>query len=163
MSLAAADGTAGPSASFDRVTVLGGIHVREIPLATETLFRHPLAVERRQAGCLRFSYVPNLAGDPTPRRFRCQPDLALENVSDPATLDRLRTRLVPAFTSVHFGDPGYGQLSLLGPDELRTGAEDGAEIGAFHDLLQPQREANLRLRLAEYLPFGLQPGLLPQT
>jgi len=32
-------------------------------------------VEQRQSGCMRFSYVPDGSG--TPRRYRCQPDLAL--------------------------------------------------------------------------------------
>jgi phytoene dehydrogenase-like protein len=49
------------------------------------------------------------------------------------------------------------------PEEIRTGAEDGSEVGAFSSLMQPQREANLRIRLAEYLPFGLDPGLIYVT
>jgi hypothetical protein len=36
-------------------------------------------------------------------------------------------------------------------------------MGAFHDLMQPQRETNLRIRLEEYLPFGLVPGLIYVT
>ena len=34
-------------------------------------------------------------------------------------------------------------------------------MGAFSHLKQPQR--NLRLRLGEYLPFGLEPGLIYVT
>ena len=33
-------------------------------------------------------------------------------------------------------------------------------MGVFHFLMQPQRETNLRVRLDEYLPFGLQAGLI---
>ena len=36
-------------------------------------------------------------------------------------------------------------------------------MGAFSHLRQPQREANLRVRLEEYLPFGLEPGLIYVT
>jgi hypothetical protein len=36
-------------------------------------------------------------------------------------------------------------------------------MGAFNHLMQPQREANLRLRLEEYLPFGLEAGLIYVT
>jgi len=32
-------------------------------------------------------------------------------------------------------------------------------MGAFHDLFQPQRTANLRGSLQEYLRFGLQAGI----
>ena len=33
-------------------------------------------------------------------------------------------------------------------------------MGAFHDLLQAQRETNLRVRLNEYLRFGLDAGIV---
>jgi hypothetical protein len=32
-------------------------------------------------------------------------------------------------------------------------------MGAYHDLFEPQRETNLRVRLAEYLRFGLEAGI----
>jgi hypothetical protein len=36
-------------------------------------------------------------------------------------------------------------------------------MGAFARLRQPQRETNLRIRLDEYLPFGLHPALIYVT
>jgi hypothetical protein len=72
-------------------------------------------------------------------------------------------RLRPAFTSFRYGNAAYAQLDLTSAKELRTGAEDGSEMGAFNHLMQPQREANLRLRLEEYLPFGLEAGLIYVT
>ena len=36
-------------------------------------------------------------------------------------------------------------------------------MGAFCHLKQLQRAANLRLRFEEYLPFGLEAGLVPVT
>jgi hypothetical protein len=36
-------------------------------------------------------------------------------------------------------------------------------MGVFCHLKQPQREMNLRLRLEEHLPFGLQPGIIYVT
>jgi len=74
-----------------------------------------------------------------------------------------RPWLEPAFTSVHYGHPAYCQLSHYCPDQIRTGAEDGSEMGAFCTLRNPQREANLRIRLQEYLPVGLTPGLIYVT
>jgi hypothetical protein len=32
-------------------------------------------------------------------------------------------------------------------------------MGAFHDLYQPQRKANLNASLSEYLRFGLEAGI----
>ena len=42
---------------------------------------------------------------------------------------------------------------------IRTGGDNDSEIGVLNALFQPQREANLRLRLDEYLRFGLHAGL----
>ncbi|GAB4180475.1 MAG: hypothetical protein Fur006_14640 [Coleofasciculaceae cyanobacterium] len=70
------------------------------------------------------------------------------------------SRLQPSFTSTDYGHPGYGQLSLACPEEIRTGAEDGSEMGAFSYLKQPQRQANLQMSLEEYLRFGLDAGLI---
>jgi hypothetical protein len=36
-------------------------------------------------------------------------------------------------------------------------------MGAFHDLFQPQRETNLKVRLEEYLRFGLEAGSFYET
>jgi hypothetical protein len=63
------------------------------------------------------------------------------------------------FTSVDFGDPGYAQLALNCAPEIHSGADDGAEMGVFDYLKQPQREANLRSSLDEYLRFGLEAGI----
>ena len=57
-------------------------------------------------------------------------------------------------------DPGYMQLHASCPVEIRSGADDGSEMGVFHDLFQVQRETNLRARLQEYLRFGLEAGVL---
>ena len=66
--------------------------------------------------------------------------------------------LVPSFTSLRYGQPSYGQLRSSSPPQIRGGADDEAEMGVFHDLFQPQRETNLRVRLEEYLRFGLEAG-----
>lgn len=152
----------GPPTTLERTTVFGAVHVKELTLASEVIFTGPVKAQRRQAGCVRFSYVPDGVSQ-TPRRYRCQPDLALGGVTDPGEQARIRARLTPSFTSIHYGHPAYAQLSLTGAEEIRTGAEDGSEMGAFSSLKQPQREANLRIRLDEYLPFGLEAGLIYVT
>lgn len=71
----------------------------------------------------------------------------------------LLNQLQPSFTSREYGEPGYAQLSLTCADEIRMGAEDSAEMGCFNALKQPQRIANLRTSLDEYLRFGLTTGI----
>jgi hypothetical protein len=166
----------GPPTTLDRVTVLGPVHVKELTLASEVIFTDRVRAVRRQAGCVRFSYVPSASQ--TPRRFRCQPELAIASAQEqaqeqtgaalhPAAAEAIREqilgRLTPTFTSTRYGDPAYDQLSLTCPDEIRTGAEDGSEMGAFNFLKQPQRTANLQSNLDEYLRFGLEAGIFYVT
>jgi hypothetical protein len=76
---------------------------------------------------------------------------------------RVRQRIQVALTSVDPADPAYAQLSKTAAVELRTGAEDGTEIGAFCFLRQPQRHAQLRALIDEYVRFGLEVGLFYVT
>jgi hypothetical protein len=164
-------GPTGPSAPptwMERVTILGPSYPKELPLASEVIFTGPVVAERLQEGCVRFSFVP--AGSATPRRYRCQPDLEIARRTEEAgqdltaaELQEVLTWLVPSFTDTRYGQPAYAQLHLACPEPIRTGAEDGSEMGVFCHLKQPQREANLRLRLEEYLPFGLEPGIIYVT
>jgi len=155
-------GSVGPRTTLERVTVFGRVDVRELLLASETIFVDPVTSQRRQAGCVRFSYVPQPLSE-TPRRYRCQPDLALEHNPLPDERDRIRLRLRPAFESVRYGESAYAQLARSCPRQIRTGASNGSEMGAHNGVEQPQREANLRLRLDEYMPFGLEAGLIYAT
>jgi hypothetical protein len=135
---------AGCTAVMRRATAIGMVHVDVMTEASDCIFLDPLACDRRQAGCIRFSFVP--VGSLTPRRYRCQPaDVG------PA--------LQPAFTSLRFGDPGYCQLRRSCPDEIWKGASNDAEMGAFNTLLEPQREMNLRVALEEYLRFAMEAGI----
>ena len=43
--------------------------------------------------------------------------------------------------------------------EIFRGADDESEMGAFHDVFAPQRERDLRIRVQEYLRFGLEAGI----
>jgi len=126
--------------------------------ASNTLFNAPLAINRRQEGCVRYSHVP--LPSVTPRRYRCQPDLAMQDLGA-AAAKRAAARVAPSYTSTQFGSPAYGQLARACAVEIREGADNGAEMGAWNFLLQAQREANLRQALEEYLRFGLEAGLIP--
>jgi hypothetical protein len=132
-------------ADIDSSTVLGAVTVRRL-VGSDSLFTGTVHTDRRQDGCVRFSYVP--PGSRTPRRHRCEPDLT---GSPP-----------PAFSAERYGDPGHARLDA-GARALSTGASDGAEMGAFRHLRQPQRIQNLHAALDEYLPAGLSAGIVRVT
>ena len=163
-----------PPLTIERSTVLGTCALHSLE-ASDCIFTGNVQTARTQSGCVRFSFVPT--GSRTPRPYRCQPELAIREAlrnalaADPglsaAEQNAIRSYvagwLQPAFTATQYGQPAYCQLRLSAPAEIRIGADDGAEMGAYCQLKQPQRESNLRIRLDEYLPFGLDAGLIYVT
>ena len=168
------------------VTVFGKIMAERFDLVSDSLlvarlgaadsWTAPVRSERRQVGCMRFSWVP--PGSITPRRYRCQPQLAIDSAiaareselggpvgsAERQAIERRFTlRIVPSFTARRYGRPAYAQLRRSVPNEIRTGASDESEMGGFHLLYAPQREANLKIRLDEYLRFALEAGLFFET
>lgn len=154
-----------------RSTVFGKVQVHAIELGENCIFEGCITVARRQYGCLRFSYIT--PGSRTPSRFMCQPDLvesaiehslrlqAKEKGLSPPTDDQIkaaqsceRIRVKPQFNSTRYGMPTYCQLASNCAKEIKRGAEDESEMGVFHDLFHAQHEANLRVRLDEYVPAG---------
>ena len=82
----------------------------------------PVYAVRRQTGCVRFTFLP--FASLTPRRYRCQPESA-EGESGVA----------PRFTSLRYGVAGLlPALRAAAADEIRRGADDESEMGAFHAL-----------------------------
>ena len=153
--------------AIDGCTVFGSVACQTVE-ASNSLFVGALIASRRQQGCVRFSYLAE--GSRTPKRFRCQPDLALAQAADakgialtPDETTSIAGRLVPQFTSVSYGHHAYTQLAATCAAEIRTGADDGSEMGVWDFLLQPQREANLVASQDEYLRFGLEAGILYVT
>lgn len=162
-------------------TVIGQISARAFPLVSDSILLArgsgggaPVRALRRQDGCMRFSWVPHDAV--TPRRYRCQPQLsidqaiALAEADGPVSLatralitSRITRWLVPSFTALSASHPAYAQLRETAPYEIREGASDEGEMGAYHLLATPQRMANLRIRLEEYLRFGLEAGIFYET
>ena len=147
---------AGGLLRIENSTVIGKVRTLLIKLASNTIFLAQLAVDdtwpapviadQRQQGCVRFSYLP--LESEVPRRYYCQPKSAEQ-----------AARVRPQFTSLRYGDAGYAQLSQRCAPDIRRGADDEAEVGAFHNLNQPQRETNLRVCLNEYLRFGVEAGI----
>ena len=141
---------------IEKCTIFGDTECRTIT-AGNSIFTGKINSKLLQTGCIRFSYVPDKSK--TPRRFNCQPDLAIQK-SPKVLKDNIKSHLIPNFSSEIYGNFNYAQLSVTCADEIKTGADDGSEMGVFSFLKQPQREANLRTSLNEYLRFGLQAGLI---
>jgi hypothetical protein len=155
---AALDATAGGGGlTLVNCTVVGKVHATLLTLASDCIFwaargagdswASGLIADRKQEGCVRFSFLPYEAV--TPRRFEC--------------VEQAPASAQPVFHSERYGDPGYLKLLAGTSDVIRRGADDGAEMGAFHFVLAPQRESDLNTRIAEYLPVGLEAGLIYET
>lgn len=152
--------TRGGMAQIQTSTIFGSIIMRKVD-ASNSIFMGKVDVERQQVGCMRFCSLSDIDSSKTPRRYRCQPDLVLKDIPKDQKTEQAheKGRLKPVFTSTGYGDPAYAQLSVGCAREIQTGAEDGSEMGVFSKLKQPQREANVRTALEEYLPFGLEVGI----
>ena len=144
--------------SIRRSTVFGTVRTHAITLAENSIFDGRVRVARSQTGCVRFCYVPR--GSRTPRRYNCQPDLVLARLTDEDEREQAERRVRPRFNSRRYGTPSYCQLAEMCAVEIKRGADDESEMGVFHDLFQPQREANLRARLEEYAPASMDTGLI---
>jgi hypothetical protein len=143
-------------------TFVGGLHVTQLDCTNSVLLADldsgdprlaPVWAQRRQVGCVRFSWLPTTSR--TGRRFRCQPD--------PQATPSQQAAIRPVFTSMRFGEATYLQLQAITPRAIRRGADDESEMGATHDLYAPQREDDLVVRLEEYLRFGLEAGIFYAT
>ncbi len=152
----------GPGATLKATasTIVGKVHVRAFDTVSNCIlfsrlengdtWNAPVWVERKQTGCIRFSFLP--FESIVPRRFQCHPESAENALS-----------VSPKFTSLRFGEAAYGQLASTTPNEIFRGSDDESEMGAFHHLYAPQRESNLRIRLREYLRVGLEAGLFYES
>jgi hypothetical protein len=148
---------AGGSLTLTACTVIGKIHATLFTLISNSILRAtlpdgdiwpaPVLTDRKQAGCVRFSFLP--ASSVIPRQFEC----VEETSAGPC----------PIFQSLRYGDPGYAKLSPSTDPSIRQGADDGGEMGAFHFVLAPLRENDLTVRIQEYLPVGLEFGIFYQT
>jgi hypothetical protein len=155
---AALDGASGGGAlTLEGCTVVGKVHASLLTLVSDSIFwaalatgdswAAPLIADRKQQGCVRFSFLP--IGAVTPRQFEC----VEQSLGSPQ----------PIFFALRYGYPGYGKLLVSTSDAIRRGADDGGEMGAFHFVLGPLRETDLDVRMQEYLPVGLEFGIIYQN
>jgi len=143
--------------TIERSTVFGQVQAHSIDLAENSIFDGKITVARSQHGCMRFCYVT--PGSRTPKRYQCQPDLATKGRTGEEKTSE-ETRVKPRFNGTRYGRPDYCQLADDCAEEITRGADDESEMGVFHDLYQPQRLANLRTRLDEFTPAGMDAAII---
>jgi hypothetical protein len=133
--IAASDG----ELTIERATVWGTVGVRVLE-ASETIFVDKVMVEDRFHGCIRYSRVTEAKDLPRQHRL--------------AIGTRLR------FVSIDRHDPAHARLSEHCDRAVLAGAEDGGEMGTFHDTRLAQIYEAYRRRLIEYTPAGLVSGVI---
>jgi hypothetical protein len=148
--------SAGADLHIEDSTVIGKVRTRTLRLASNTIFfarlaRHDpwqaaLWCNRRQAGCVRFCSLPRKAI--TPRRYECLPP----DAGSAAAFE-------PVFVSLRHGHPSYGLLSGDTPVAVWRGADDGSQIGVYHQIQETEAVANVQIRMPEYLPVMLEGGV----
>ena len=140
----------GPPASIRGVTFFGRTRVASIN-GCGGIFVHALQVEDTQRGCIQESYFEGstAAGvqDRLPQHHAC--------------VRGFEARL--GFTAHTFGAAGYGQLTRNSDFRiLERGPGDDA-MGATGFLFEAHKWRNLRIRLAEFMPVGVRPLMVPAT
>lgn len=150
----------GGDLQIENSTVIGKVHTRTMPLASNTIFRSRLArndswaaavwCSRSQTGCVRFCSLP--FASITPRRYECLP-----------TSVPTEGALAPVFASLRYGHPAYGLLSTWAPLAVWHGADDGGQIGVMHGIQETEAVQNTQLRIPEYLPAGMEAGVFLVT
>lgn len=125
--------------ALERSTVLGEI-AAGVLTASNSILVGPLTVGDPDASCVRYSRHSKLA--PPMPTFRSTTAFAI-------------------FVTTRFAAAGYMHLHPNTAAAIRRGAEEGGEMGAFYQAGIPWRRQNAGIRLAEYLPAGLQANLIP--
>jgi hypothetical protein len=138
----------GPATTVVRSTIFGATAVAHLQAAS-CLFTGRIQTYDAASGWVRACYIP--PGSVTPVRASCQPP---SGAGDTGPTDL--AAYAPRFTSRRLGDPGYAQLARSTPPQISAGGEDGAEMGVFQGLYQPQRLSNLPLVLEEFVPWGCE-------
>ncbi|HEX7627347.1 MAG TPA: hypothetical protein VF354_00305, partial [Candidatus Methanoperedens sp.] len=163
------------TAQIEESTIMGDVSVMGIALASNSIFTDNVKAVRKQQGCMRYCYIRK--DQNTPRQFHCQPGTYIKKVQDDLltkakvqkgledtfkkTIENyINSWFKPCFADRRYGHLEYARLYLLSLEDILKGADDEAEMGVFHHIMQPQREANLRSSLDEYLRFGLEAGIL---
>jgi hypothetical protein len=148
---------AGPAVSLSSTTVIGDVSAEVLSQAETCLFTGVVRARRAQPSVLRFSAVPYASRDLPRYRtvlFGAPPG------APGATEQKRVIAGEPRFSSLDPGHPAYGRLADDCPPEILSGAEDGGEIGALHDVGAAGRRAELDSILGAFLPHHLSASVI---
>jgi hypothetical protein len=148
--------SAGPDLTITGSTVIGKVRARTIALASSSIFHArlgdtdpwtaPVWASRRQAGCVRFCWLP--PGSIAPRRYSClPPEQAAEDL------------LAPQFMTTRYGRGAYCLLAGDCPIAIWTGADNGSQLGVYQQAQETEAVRNVQIRMPEYLPARLEAGV----
>jgi hypothetical protein len=148
--------SAGPDLSITGSTVIGKVRARTLTLASDSIFHArlgdadpwhaPVWSSRRQAGCVRFCWLP--ADSITPRQYECLPP-------SQASQDTY----APHFVTTRYGHPSYCLLSGDCPVAVWTAADNGSQPGVYQQAQETEAVRNVQIRAPEYLPARLEAGV----
>lgn len=157
----------GLDAELRATTIFGESSFKSLE-ATDVIFDGATKVVRNQTGCVRFCSIAS--GSRTPRRFRCQPDIALAAATEKkgaalgaSEAETIALGVLPLFLDRSLDEPTVAMLHPLCSDAIRLGGEADAELGAFSAAAEGLRMANIISLFEDYLPFGLEAGLIDDT
>jgi len=103
--------------------------------------------EPPRSGCVRYSCVP----EHLMASAESKPSMAVQTIS----VEQAR------FYESRFGEQGCAVLHPDTSDEIRFGAEDGGEMGAYHFQRYCLKERAVLDKLNDYMPIGIEPVLIP--
>jgi len=126
-----------------------GTTLSEIVQASDTIFigrirKHHTPLMPPDSGCLRFCRI---------RKDQAAGGMRLVHASTSK----------PIFFSNTFGERGSGVLHPATPVAIRHGAEDGGEMGAYHDDHLGLLAEAVVDKLKDYLPLGVEVVVIPDT
>jgi hypothetical protein len=125
--------------AIERSTMLGRVRVRELQ-ASESIFLDRVEALNPQQGCIRYSRITD-QGNTLPYTYQC-------------------TTAPVSFCSVLPWRSSYLKLKRTCDQPAAGWAENGGEIGVYHQAQYILKEKNLILKCDEYLPVGLTPVLI---
>jgi hypothetical protein len=148
---------AGSLARLEYCTVLGGTTL-DIIQASDCIFAGAFAASGPGGApmigdCLRYSRVAQSILEQHGPEVAAMPSCTAEA---PVFFER-------DFARALAGQPGCGVLHPSAPIAVSAGAEDGGEMGAYHEQRHCLSRVAVVEKLAEHLPVGMEPVLVPDA
>jgi hypothetical protein len=138
-------------------TVMGDFHGNRLQ-ASDSIFLGRVSLSLaslKEPHCIRFSRIPKGLSGPHLLTYQNTGEIPVfyefEFVQAGQALKRL-----PAF-----GEPGCATLHPAASEQIRFGAEDGGEMGAYHGWRYSLLMASVQDKLKDFLPVGIKAVIVP--